>query len=382
MNRRHTDWLLQLTDLPTAAGQEQRVAAWVRAWANRRRDVIANEDRHGNMVLRQIGLLSRNPIFFTAHMDHPALVVIDRIDDRRLRAELRGGVHESYCMGSRVLYHHLDGHVSRGLVQSKLSAGEGSRSAGGGGNTDLVVIVTFKEKIHSTPGDVLTWDVGPPRIRGDRFHAPVCDDLAGVSAALAAFDTLRASRRGSGADIRVLLTRAEEVGFLGAIAACKGRTIPKASRLIALETSKSFPNHSPIGAGPIVRIGDRTSSFDPILTDQVCQVARQIAQNDSSFRWQRKLMPGGTCEASAFQAYGYSATCVCLALGNYHNMCDQSGRIAAETISLSDYHGLIRLLVETGKGLAQSSHLSTLRSRLETIFKDRKGILKPGAGWN
>ena len=33
-------------------------------------------------------------------------------------------------------------------------------------------------------------------------------------------------------------------------------------------------------------------------------------------------MPGGACEATAFSAYGYESTCLCLPLGNYHNMHD------------------------------------------------------------
>ena len=113
----------------------------------------------------------------------------------------------------------------------------------------------------------------------------------------------------------MLLTRGEEVGFLGAIGACKAGTIPRAGRIIALENSKSFAE-SPIGSGPIVRVGDRTSTFDPDLTYRIGRIAADITAADSTFRWQRKLMPGGTCEASAYQAYGYTATCLCLPLGN------------------------------------------------------------------
>ena len=63
-------------------------------------------------------------------------------------------------------------------------------------------------------------------------------------------------------------------------------------------------------------------------------------------------MPGGTCESTAFCEYGYLSTCLCLALGNYHNMQDIDGvlqknkpaRVAPEVIAVSDFHGLVDML--------------------------------------
>ena len=63
-------------------------------------------------------------------------------------------------------------------------------------------------------------------------------------------------------------------------------------------------------------------------------------------------MPGGTCEASTFSAYGYESTCLCLPMGNYHNMVDIDGvlagarpaRVGSEYISVEDFHGLVELL--------------------------------------
>ena len=121
-----------------------------------------------------------------------------------------------------------------------------------------------------------------------------------------------------------------------AVAAIAGiATVAHGARLIALENSKSFAE-SPIGGGPIVRVGDATSTFDPDLTYRCGKIAQQIAAQDPSFKYQRKLMPGGTCEASAYQTYGYTATCLCLPLGNYHNMNEAAGKIDSEFISLSD----------------------------------------------
>ena len=98
--------------------------------------------------------------------------------------------------------------------------------------------------------------------------------------------------------------------------------MPRGSRVIALENSRSFPD-SPIGGGPIVRVGDRLSIFTPWLTNACAKRAEELAgapaqptasQTAASaagkMRWQRKLMAGGACEASVFCAYGYDATCL------------------------------------------------------------------------
>jgi endoglucanase len=116
------------------------------------------------------------------------------------------------------------------------------------------------------------------------------------------------------------------------------------------------------------------STFDPDLTFRVGLIAQQLASRDSSFKYQRKLMPGGVCEASAYQVYGYRATCVCLALGNYHNMDEQRRRIAPEFISLDDYHNLIRLLVEVGKSLDDQTVSG--RSRLDKLFDSRRALIE------
>lgn len=241
------------------------------------------------------------------------------------------------------------------------------------------VLARFTKKVHAEPGDVMTWNIRPARIKSGRLYAPACDDLAGVAASLAAFSRL-AGMPSQAADVRVLLTRAEEIGFVGAIAACKGGIIPKKSQLIVIENSKSY-NDSPIGGGPIVRVGDYTSTFDPDLTYRVGKVAEAIAKVDPKFKWQRKLMSGGTCEASAYQALGYAVTCVCLPLGRYHNMNEQcqvqkQSKIDAEVIGLSDFHGLIRLLFDLGKSFRHNRRIVSLRPVLTDLFAQRQWVIE------
>ncbi|MFW5653312.1 MAG: hypothetical protein ACOC0P_04630, partial [Planctomycetota bacterium] len=215
-------------------------------------------------------------------------------------------------------------------------------------------------------------------------------------------------------DVRVLLTRAEEVGFVGAILACESGLIPHNAKVIALENSRSFPE-SPIGGGPIIRVGDRISIFDHGLTYSITQIADALGQSeaktqpgsgggwargpgfggssaDSGFRWQRKLMAGGACEATCFQAYGLESTCVCLPLGNYHNMGDidavlagtntKPAKVGSEFISVSDYHDLVTLLIECGRKMTGRDRskeaedgAAAIRGRMTSIRDSRSFVL-------
>ncbi len=368
MKKQYHRWLQEVTALPTAAGREDRVIAWIERWVKRRRNVTIKRDRYGNLLLQRKGARSTTPIVFTAHMDHPAFVVTQVIDSRRVEADFRGGVNDPYFVTGepRVVLHHARG-ATEGVIEAFRPALDGGYKGGR---------IALDEPVEAQVGDAITWSLGEPRLdyEGDRFVSPVCDDLAGLVAGLAAFDALLGSRGNTQPDVRLLLTRAEEVGFIGAIAACQSGLVPKRGRLINLECSRSFAE-SPIGAGPIVRVGDRTSTFDPDLTYRVGQVAAALAEEDKSFRFQRRLMPGGTCEASAFQAFGFIATCVCLPLGNYHNMNDETGMIDAEFIALSDFDNLVRLLVEVGRRLDAPGKSPSLRQRLEKLFAERQNVL-------
>ncbi len=379
MRQRHEQYLLELTGLPTAAGREEHVIRWVQRWAKRRTSVRLTRDRYGNLLLARKGARSSKPVYITAHMDHPAFVVIEQTGPRRIMAEFRGGVDDRYFVGSRVRLHLGGIEPCRGRVV-ELSPPD---KAGGDKRAEIELV----RPVVAEVGDIVTWDLPMPKIVRGRLRAPACDDLAGVAAAISAFEQVcKSGANPVRADVRVLLTRSEEVGFIGAIGACRSGIIPKGALLIALETSRSYAD-SPIGGGPILRVGDRTSSFDPDLTYRLGRIAQTIREKDGAFIWQRKLMPGGTCEASAYQALGYTATCLCLALGNYHNMRPidttgrrggrtAAGRIDSEVISMADYHGLIRWLVEAGRRLSGAKGEPGLKSRLDSLFAQRRHLLQ------
>ena len=374
--------LIELTALPTAAGREHAVVRFVRSWAKRRKRIAIAEDAAGNLVLQAAG--EADPaadapaaVWLVAHMDHPAAVVreADPGDPKRVLADFRGFVRVESMRGAALRLHRASGgKPARGVVVRVERGGVGSTSAPGE-RPDPSLTVAFGADPAAQPGDVLTWDLGGSVVRGSRLHAPACDDLAGVAAALAVLDTVAGRRRSAdAAPLRVLLTRAEEVGFVGAISACRLGTLGEDARVVVLEASKASPE-APIGAGPIVRVGDRTSTFDPALTAAVAAAAAGLAGDDPAFEWQRKLMAGGTCEATAYAAFGYAATCVCLPLGNYHNMSDtEPDRLAREVISLRDFAGMCRLLAALPERLGAAGP-ADFRGRLEALHERRAGLL-------
>ncbi|HJU51883.1 MAG TPA: M20/M25/M40 family metallo-hydrolase [Acidimicrobiia bacterium] len=298
----------------------------------------------------------RLPVVAVAHMDHPALVVLEAGADEAT-AELRGGVLPSYLEKARI-----EVITSTGAVPGKVTEFDS-----GSGKARLAVR-------GAIPGDIARWHFSPNRLgyRNGRLAARACDDLAGVAASLIALDRAAASRLHH---FSVLLTRAEEVGFVGAISAAKLGTIPDGARVLSIECSPASAD-APLGAGPVVRVGDAASIFSSDLTNRVSTLMRS-----SGLSYQRKLMAGGSCEATALSAMGLNATGLCLPLANHHNMVDVAGvragkrqpRLAPEEIDLNDFSGLIELLLEVASAIDRQRH--TLPFSLEEIYEEQRHLL-------
>lgn len=349
------EWLSALTNSPTASGLEGAVIDWARSWARRRRDLKLIEDTGGNLLVTQNGRKTRSPVLAVAHMDHPAFVITG-VAGREASFEFRGGVRREYFEGARVDF--ITGNARDGRVSSYQPE-----------TRHGVIAITGP---LPEPGDIARWRFGSSRPRAGHFLAPACDDLAGCAAALAALDRARGR-----ADLRhfgVLLTRGEEMGFVGALHAAKTGSIPADARILSIETSRASSD-APIGAGPVIRIGDAATVFDHDLTNRISGSAAKV-----DIRHQRKLMSGGVCEATAFGVYGYRATGLCLPLGNYHNMGNlddvEAGTGAArpmmEEISLDDFHGLIDILLLATVAVDEESDLP---QRLDALYAEGRHLL-------
>jgi len=145
-----------------------------------------------------------------------------------------------------------------------------------------------------------------------------------------------------------LLTRAEEVGFIGAIAHFKLGWLDKATRpvvCISLEASRTLPG-AVVGKGPVVRLGDRRTVFNA----DYLKVLSDLAERMLKGKHQKRVMDGGACEATAATVFGLPAIGISLPLGNYHNQgleggpeCRAPGGPAPEFVHLNDVENELKL---------------------------------------
>jgi len=356
------DLLKRLCSTPTAPFAEHRVIDFVERWARRRRRLSVRADRFGNRLIECPGSRRQPRLVMVAHGDHPGLLAGTTDTDGTLHADFHGGVMPEYLSGAEMQFFASRKPVAARVL--KVEQDERGRASK----------VTLRAADAVPPGTLGMFALGEARLRGKRMHCRVCDDLAGVSAALAVLDRL--ARKPSAAPVALLLTRAEEQGFIGAIASVEHPALlRKTDLLVSLECSAEQP-YAKQGQGVIIRVGDRTSVFDSSLTAFIVERAAAIASEHGSFRFQRALMPGGTCEATVFDAWGYTASAMCVALGNYHNMDRANRRLAAEHIHLDDWAGMVTLL----ENVAREAHrfepgMKSLRRTLVGRFERYRSLL-------
>ncbi len=354
--------LRDLCSVPTAPFCESRVVDFVANFVSHRKNLSLRADRFGNLLI-ELKSRSRSPRWvFTAHMDHPGLIASET-RGRTLHATFRGGVKTEFFRGAKIRFFDADREIPGVILTAK--PGDPKRSEHH---------LTVRVDSLVPPCTLGMFDQGPGRFQSGKFLSRVCDDLAGAAACLAMFDQLH--RKPPRSPIAVLLTRAEEVGFIGAIAVSQHRTLlRKSDRVIAIECSSQQP-FAPQGAGVILRVGDRTSIFNSPLTYFLGQQADELKKRDKKFLYQRALMPGGTCEATVYDVFGYTASSLCVALGNYHNMDTQKKKIAPEFVDVADWRNMVKMFVR----LAQYGHEFVpghlaLRRRILLRFKPLQKLL-------
>lgn len=301
------DVLQPLLAQPTAPFHETAVRDEIRRQLSECPHVRVKTDRFGNLVAEYRGKTTAAPRWaFAAHMDHPGWV-----RDKDGELHFLGSVAEKYRVDPK----------------------------------------------RKEFGDFAMWDLPACEIRDDHVHSRACDDLLGCAEIICLFRELETKR--AKVACLGLFTRAEEVGFVGAIKLAQSGIIPKKTTIFSLETSTPRGT-ARMGDGPIVRVGDKMSIFDGPATARLLQVAER-----AKIPVQRCLLDGGSCEATAYQLFGYRSVAASLALGNYHNVTPNES-IAPEFIALEDYANMVRLIVATvladGKG---TDPQRALRQRLE-----------------
>jgi len=200
------------------------------------------------------------------------------------------------------------------------------------------------------------------------LYTRAADDLVGVFAIVSTAIDLH--RRNAGAPFIGLLTRAEEVGFVGAVQHFELGWLAAAKRplvCVSLEASRTLPG-ARVGKGPVVRLGDRRTPFE----SGALQVLSEIAEKVLPKAHQRRLMDGGACEATAATAWGLPTVGITLPLGNYHNQgfeggmdCPRAEGPAPEFVHLDDVNGELKLCrALMASGLSWSDPWQKMRIRL------------------
>ncbi len=358
--------LKEITSLPTAPFAEDHVIAYVKKFVVARPRLKLRKDSVGNLLIDLPGTVGKQRWVFSAHMDHPGFRAIDMLDTRTVRASFNGFVVNEFFPGTKVRFFSEGEEIAGPVIGTTPADGE---------RAILPKEVTVRVSKPVRPGSIGMFDQGEGRLNGRIFYSRALDDLAGVAAALRMLDLL--AKKPPKVNIAVLLTRAEEEGFLGAIGAVLHPTLlRKADRIIGIECSAMQP-YAKQGDGVILRIGDRTSVFHSGLTYFINEQAAAIAKKHKSFKLQRALMPGGTCESTVYDAWGYSAAAVCVPLGNYHNMNRETKKIGPESIHADDWLSMVRLFVT----VANNAHnyepgMKGLKEKILERFKKFESQLK------
>ena len=369
MNSPFADIARDLLRLPTAPFHEHLVLDYALSFAAIRPQMKIRRDRHGNLLLLYEGAETMQPLILTAHLDHPGMVWHQNIAPDRTRFAIMGGVDlEQVLTSRRVRVFDINAQPNQRGYCCPIIGTADDRDA----HCSFIDVAT-EERMTCGAGTFAMWDLPSWRLRGRKISGRALDDLAGAAVGLSVLDMLHNSH--AKATTGLLLTRAEEVGFVGMLAAIKGGFLRKKARYVNIECS-SVKAGAVQGAGPIVRVGDRLWNFDPAISGGLAAVATELAEAVPSFRWQRKLMDSGACEATPLMQAGFRTGAVALPLGNYHNI-GPGTKLAAETIDLEDAQMLVELLVQLAHrgidaALARSATAleSMLTSRLDK-YRDR-----------
>ena len=320
-------------------------------------------DRFGNLLVEHKRGRGGRPMALVAHLDHPGFDILGASGRKGLSARFLGGVPlEYFRAGTRVRF-LPDGTAGR--LGKSLAA-----------STARKFELIPDQAPTETPAFAV-WELEDFAVRSGLIHGRACDDLIGVAAILATLIEAKNSRSPSW--LIGAITRAEEIGFGGALALASARSLPGDALVVSLETSRELPPVK-MGDGVIIRVGDRSSVFDTQATRFLVEAAGDRAKLQRNFKFQRALMQGGSCEGTVFAEAGYQTAAVCVALGNYHN-CGPRRRIAAEFVSLADANAMVELLTSAAARLSKFDELTgRLRQRLASLARESRVRLLRTAG--
>ncbi len=340
-----------LTSVPTAPFYEAAVAKKARSWiAKFLGKRVSVRTIPGGIIVRYRGAKTLPALAWAAHLDHPAFS-IQRNSASGATARLEGG---------------LPPHLLAGCAVEAFPANPKD-------NSPMALGVIGPRPQKDGESWSIRWTLPPPAGKTPAFAVlclPACrikmgwlesrsvDDLLGCAVSLEALRRLVNAR--ARVNVTVLLNRAEEVGFIGALDMIRCGELREHDSYLSIESSRELPGSRP-GHGPTIRLGDKACVFDANLVDLLDESAKRLRRHGTKI--QRLRLTGGTCEATAYQAFGLEAAGIAVPLVNYHNGWG-AARVAPERVRISDVEGAVRILVESARLFPAKTLRGTIRNRL------------------
>jgi len=371
MNRVDLKKILKLIlTKPTAPYHEQLVIAEIEKFVEAE-GLKVQTDTFGNRIViyKPKGRAKKGRIGFVAHTDHPGFEITS-VNGKKAEAVWRGGVWKEFFTKAKVEVQTSNGSV-KGVVSKTVSVK---------GMPKRVETMSLKMDQPVEVGNFGQWDVTQYKHQGQLIVTRAADDLISVVSMLALIKELK--KENIRHEVWFIFSRAEETGFVGSIAMMDKKTIPEDLPLISLETSKQLLPGGEQGKGPVIRLGDWMTAYSSDLLLYMDTTARKYQAENKKFGFQRRVMDGGTCEASLFVANGYTAAGIAFPLGNYHNMGDEPDEkgkpaLRAETVHMRDLQDGVTLMLEICRNLSEyPKTLGNLQKRLRDHGRKEYRFLK------
>lgn len=349
----------ELTSVPTAPFREAAVAAkakrWIRAAMGKK---VMLRERRGGLIVAYRGAGDDKPaLALAAHLDHPAFDLL-KVTARGATARLLGGLPQHLLPGASI-----QAFPKRPKDNRPLALGVLGRT-----KNDKVLQPLYPVKWTTPPAkgvklDFAVLDLIACETKDGWLSSRSVDDLLGCAVSLEAMRRLVAAK--AKVNLTVLLNRAEEVGFLGALDMALSRELPAGDSYLSIESSRELPGSRP-GKGPTIRLGDRVSVFSADLVSLLDESAAKLKSR--GVKTQRLRLTGGACEATAYQTFGYESAGAAVPLVNYHNGWGAKA-VAPERVRLSDAEGAVKLLEEAAKLFGAKTLRGAMRKRLAARHK-------------
>jgi putative aminopeptidase FrvX len=315
-------------------------------------------DKWGNIIAGARGpldLKKSQGVVLIAHTDHPGFHILKQIKPYTYRAQWLGG-YPPKTKGAKVAIYHPyfpKLKISGTIISKKFS----------GPKKNIFTIETKETSFPLDDNCFGAFDFPGYKRKGFRIQTRAADDLAGVAIILGTFARLKSKDR---KNMIGLFTRAEEVGFRGALGFLYQNLLSQKHSAISLEASRTLEG-ARIGLGPVIRLGDRKTLFDSAVTLRLDEAAAAL-QKKKKFSVQRRIMNGGTCEATAFNLHGIPCSGLAIPLGNYHNQ-RPNGKSGAEFIDIRDVERAIELCTEFYKRFSKNNPVAIYKKSLAKGFR-------------